>query len=51
MKYTLKQLEEAVESSISIRQVLNKIGLAEAGGNYANIKRKIKENGLFNVKH
>ena len=33
MKYTLQELEEAIKTSFSIRQVLIKIGLAPAGGN------------------
>lgn len=42
-KYTEPQLIEATKSSTSYRQVLTKLGLAEAGGNYINIKRKIAE--------
>jgi len=40
-KYTEKQLYDAVQSSVSIRQVLNKLELAEAGGNYFSIQKKI----------
>ncbi len=37
--WTKKQLEAAVRKSSSIRQVLLKINLKEAGGNYAQIKK------------
>lgn len=37
-----KQLREAVKSSRSIRQILSKLGLKEAGGNYSQIKKYIK---------
>jgi len=40
------QLIEAVRSSFSYRQVLNKINLKPAGGNYDQIKKYIKEEGL-----
>lgn len=40
------QLIEAVQSSTSIRQVLEKLGLAEAGGNYSIVKRRIQGLGL-----
>ncbi len=45
-KYTDQQLIDAVQSSHSIRQVLTKLGLVEAGGNYSIIKRRIKELSL-----
>jgi hypothetical protein len=41
-RYTDEQLIEAVQSSTSIRQVLAKLGLVEAGGNYSIVKRKIQ---------
>lgn len=41
-KYTKENLEKIVKESNSIRQVLKKLGLKEAGGNYQNIKVKIK---------
>jgi hypothetical protein len=37
-KWTKENLIESVKSSYSIRQVLQKIGLKEAGGNYEQIK-------------
>ena len=40
-KYSDEQLIEAVKTSGSVRQVLGKLGLKEAGGNYACIKKKI----------
>lgn len=42
-KYTKEQLENAIKSSCSIRQVLGKLGLAQAGGNYTTIKHRITE--------
>ena len=41
--WTEKQLKNAVISSFSLRQVLSKLGLKEAGGNYAQLKKYIKE--------
>jgi len=38
-KWNEAKLREAVLSSISIRQVLQKLGLIEAGGNYEQIKK------------
>jgi len=40
-KYTEEQLRSAIETSGSIRQVLSKLGLKEAGGNYETTKRRI----------
>ena len=42
MKYTKEFLEPIVKECGSIRQVLQKLGLKEAGGNYENIKTRIK---------
>lgn len=44
--WSSSQLKEAVKKSLSYRQVLKKIGLIEAGGNYEQIKKYIKEYGL-----
>lgn len=44
--WTIIQLKEAVVGSYSIRQVLKKIGLKEAGGNYDQIKKYIREANL-----
>jgi hypothetical protein len=44
--WKLEQLEEAVQSCFSYRQVLMKLGLREAGGNYAQIRQYIKEYNL-----
>ena len=49
-KWTEKQLNTAVKSSKSYRQVLNKLGLVEAGGNYEQIKKYIKEYN-FDIRH
>lgn len=40
--YSENDLRKAVKESFSIRQVLNKLGLKEAGGNYETTKRRIK---------
>ncbi len=45
-KYTDLQLEEAIRCSQSIRQVMTKIGLVEAGGNYQSIAKRIKNLNL-----
>jgi len=45
-KYTIEHLIVAVSSSGSFRQVLQKLGLKEAGGNYHNIKTIIKQLNL-----
>ena len=44
--WTDKQLMEAVKKSYSIRNVLKLLGLVEAGGNYEQVKRYIKEYNL-----
>lgn len=41
-KYTKEFLTQIVNECGSYRQVLNKLGLKEAGGNYQNIKTRIK---------
>lgn len=46
--WTEQQLREATGSSFSYRQVLAKLGLREAGGNYEQIKRYLKE---YKVNH
>ena len=42
-KYTVDQLKEACKTSFSRREVINKLGIIEAGGNYSTIKRRIIE--------
>ena len=44
--YTDEQFIEAVETSTSIRQVLNKLGLKEAGGNYQVAQIRMKKLGV-----
>lgn len=46
IKYTKELLEPIVKKCGSIRQVILKLGLVGAGGNYDNIKNKIKEFNL-----
>ncbi len=45
-KWSIEQLKNAVESSTSYRQVISKLGLIEAGGNYDQVKKYIKEHNL-----
>jgi hypothetical protein len=45
-RYTDAQLVKAVQVSTSIRQVLSQLGLVEAGGNYVNVNRRIRELGV-----
>jgi TPP-dependent indolepyruvate ferredoxin oxidoreductase alpha subunit len=46
LKYTDKEFIDAVKSSLSYAEVMRKIGLIPAGGNYDTVKRKIKELNL-----
>jgi hypothetical protein len=48
--WTKEQLKKAVITSFSYRKVLSMLGLREAGGNYAQIKKYITEYGL-NTEH
>lgn len=41
--YSEKELYEAVKSSTSIRQVLDKLNIVPAGGNYQTTNRRIKK--------
>jgi hypothetical protein len=41
-KYTKEQLEQAVLTSVSLRQVLEKLNVKMAGGNYSTLKKAIK---------
>lgn len=43
VNYTKDLIEDICKNSNSYRQCLNKLGLKEAGGNYACIKKKIAE--------
>lgn len=45
-KWTDEQFVEAVKTSLSYAQVLEKIGLKPAGSNYETVKRKITELNL-----
>ena len=49
-KWLESELIIAVKNSRSIRQVIGKLGLVEAGGNYSQIKKYIEELNL-NTKH
>ncbi len=48
-KWTKENLEEAVKVSTSVRQVLKRLALVEAGGNYEQVKKWIKAFGLDNT--
>lgn len=48
--WTVEQLKKAVEDSFSYRKVLTKLNLREAGGNYDQVKKYIKELG-FSTAH
>jgi Zn finger protein HypA/HybF involved in hydrogenase expression len=48
--WTDQQLIDAVSECKSLRQVLHKLGLVEAGGNYVQIKHRIRDLGI-SVKH
>ena len=45
-KYSLLQLEEAIRKSTSLRQALNKLGVAPYGGNYEVLRRAIRHFNL-----
>ncbi len=45
-RYTDEDFIKAVQESTSMRQVLHKLGLVEAGGNYHQAKLRIKNLGL-----
>lgn len=48
--WTIEQIKDAVKNSSSYRQVLQKLHLREAGGNYEQLKKYIKELKL-DIKH
>ena len=45
-KWTIEQLQVAVKESYSYRQVIDKLGLIAAGGNYAQLQKYIQEYNL-----
>lgn len=45
-RWSIQDLQQAVRTSTSIRQVLQKLGLREAGGNYTHIQKYISEHHL-----
>ena len=49
-KYTLEQLKEAIKTSQSYRQALEKLNIIPAGGNYSTIRRAVKYFDL-NIDH
>jgi len=49
-KYTDEELRQAVATSASIREVLSKLGLVEAGGNYSVVRDRIRQH-QFDTAH
>ncbi|MFA5876887.1 MAG: HNH endonuclease signature motif containing protein [Candidatus Paceibacterota bacterium] len=47
--WTLKQLQYAVRTSVSMRQVLLKLKLREAGGNYDQLKKYVREEKIDTI--
>ncbi len=45
-KYTLQELTDAVKTSVSVRQCLEKLNVAPAGGNYSTFHKAVK---YFNI--
>lgn len=45
-RWSEEDLRRAVEESTSLRQVLEKLGLVQAGGNYTHVRREIERLGL-----
>ncbi|TSC83665.1 MAG: HNH endonuclease [Parcubacteria group bacterium Gr01-1014_13] len=45
-KWTIEQLKQATKESKSLRQLLFKIGLVEAGGNYKQVKKYLRDNNI-----
>jgi hypothetical protein len=48
--WTKQQLSSAVKNSLSYRQVLGKLQLRQAGGNYEQLKKYVRDYG-FDVSH
>ncbi len=49
-KWTIDQLRQTVKESVSVRQVISKIGLVPAGGNYQQVLATIEEENI-SIKH
>ncbi len=45
-KWNIEQLDKAVKNSFSVREVIKKLNLIPAGGNYAQINKFIKQHNL-----
>lgn len=45
-KWTVAQLKEVTQESTTIRQIIEKLGLVPAGGNYEQIKNTLKSEGI-----
>jgi Zn finger protein HypA/HybF involved in hydrogenase expression len=49
LKYTIEQLKEAISTSFSYREVMRKLNIIPAGGNYQSLKNIIKTNNLTSM--
>ncbi len=45
-KYTLEQLQDAIKTSVSVRQTLRKLKVKEAGGNYYEFHKAVQRFSL-----
>lgn len=45
-KYTKEEVSQFISESTSIRQVLSKLGIKEAGGNYSTMRKFIQKHGI-----
>lgn len=45
-KYTLDELKEAIKTSVSVRQCLEKLNIIPAGGNYSTFHKAVKHFSL-----
>ena len=46
IKYSKELLEIIVKSSLSVAEVIRKLGLKQSGGNHSHISRRLKEYGI-----
>src|SRR5437870_9012020 len=46
IRYTRERMNEVVMTSVSVSEVLVKLGLRLAGGNHAHVRRRIAEFGI-----
>lgn len=46
IKYTKEKLEKVAKECLSFRQMLQKFGLKETGGNYSGMQKRCKKFGI-----